>query len=102
MCLHAFANELSSCGQDEIAFHALPHEMKFVVVTPHISSGTLDGVFLRFSIVGRRAGLNNPSDVILSLKDTAGFRLGQRYRRAKKLSYCQYQSKAGDSGFSRR
>src|SRR6266478_8763398 len=39
MLLHTFADELSSCGQDEIAFHALPHEMKFVVVKPHIGSG---------------------------------------------------------------
>ena len=81
MLLHAFADELSSCGQDEIAFHALPHEMKFVVVNPHIGSGTLDGVFLLFSIVGRGAGLINLADVIPALKDTEVFRLGKRYRR---------------------
>src|SRR6266850_2148185 len=101
MLLHACANELSSCGQDEIAFHTLPHEMKFVVVKPHIGSGTLDGVCARFSIVGSRAGLIYFADVIVALKDTEGVRLGKRYRRYKKINYGEYHYKAGESVFHR-
>ena len=41
--------------------------MKFVVLKPHIGSGTLDRVFLLFSIVARGAGLTNIADVILAM-----------------------------------
>jgi len=78
---------LSSGGQGEIASHALPHEMEFVVVKPHISSGTLDRVFLFFGIVGRRAWFINLADVVVALKDTERFRLGKRYRRYTKIDY---------------
>ena len=74
--------------------------MKLVVVKPHVSSGTHEGVFLLFSIVGRRAGLVDLADVILALKDTEGFRLGKRYRWFTKNGG-EYHYKDGDSVFHR-
>jgi hypothetical protein len=78
MFFHAFADKLSPSGQDEIAPDALPHEMKFVVVKPHISPETLDGVFLIPSIIGLGAGLIDLADVILPVKDSEVFGLGKR------------------------
>src|SRR4030095_8046277 len=100
MWLHALADELGSCGQDEITLHALPHKMKFVVVSPHISSRTVDGVFLLFYVVSCRAGLTDLADVALAVKDTHGFSLG-RYRGNKQIEYGEYNYKVGDSVFHR-
>jgi hypothetical protein len=101
MCLHAFADELSSCGKDEIAFYSLPYEMKLVMVKPHIRARTVDGVFLPFGIVPRRAVPGNIADIILSLKHTEGFRLGKGYRWYREIYQGEYNGKAGNQVFHR-
>src|SRR4030095_11448775 len=75
--------------------------MKCVAASPHIRSRSGDGVFLLFRIVDRRAGLIDPADVVLAIKQAEGFRLG-RYRGYKKIEYCEYDYEAGNSDFHRR
>jgi hypothetical protein len=75
MLLNAFADESGSRGQNEIAPHALPREMKFVLVEPHVGSRTVDGVLLILSVIGRGAGLIDLADVIVSFKDAEAFGL---------------------------
>jgi hypothetical protein len=61
--LDAFTEELGSRTEDEISFQAFPHEMKFILIKPHVGAGAGYGVLLFFNVIGSGAGLINFTDV---------------------------------------
>src|ERR1700687_3997176 len=70
MCFHALTDECRPRGEDEISLHALPEEMEFIVVRPHIGARAGDGVFLSVVIVDDRTGLINLAHIALAIEQT--------------------------------
>src|SRR5262245_3023869 len=70
MLFHSFADEFSPRGQNEVAAHSLPDEMKFVVIEPHIGARSLYGVSLALGIIDEAAGPCRCPDVLMALKQS--------------------------------
>src|SRR2546423_7899230 len=64
------ANEMSTGGENEIAGHPLPHEVKVVAIAPHVLTRSANPVLLKLIVVHRGAGAPHVTDVALSLENT--------------------------------
>ncbi len=78
MCFYALTDECSPRREDEISPHALPNEMKLVVVHPHIRARASDGILFSFIIVESRARLVNLPYIGLALEQTQRLLTGSR------------------------
>src|SRR5438105_14839897 len=70
MVLHAPAEEARARGEDEVAGHPFPHEMKIVARVPHVLPRAGDLIGLLLGIV--RRGAARSADVRLGGEDTDG------------------------------
>ena len=67
MLLDAFADKAGACGQDEIAAHPFPHEVKLVAGVPHVVPRTGHQIRLPLRVI--RRGASGSADVRMRWKD---------------------------------
>src|SRR6476660_2284356 len=72
MRLDSLANEVCAGGENEVAGHPLPHEMKIIVVAPHVLARSSNQIRLKLRVVLRRARSFYATDVCLSVEDADG------------------------------
>ena len=80
MCLDSLPYEMRAGGENEIARHSLPDEMKVIVVVPHVLARAGDHVLLSRRVVRGGARMSRTANVVLRIE--GAHRLRTQYRRS--------------------
>src|SRR5438552_7766996 len=68
MLLDSFADESRAGGENEVARHSLPDEMKVVAVVPHVLTRAGNFVLLAFRVVCSGSRMSHAADVSLRVE----------------------------------